>query len=285
MKIAAFAALSIALAACSTSRPTTTSTSPSTSPSPSTSTSPSTTPSTSPSTDLDASPAVDLDASTDAAADAAFHPHACLIDMVLVDGEYCTALQQDCLVWMEPPAGDVGRCKTFAPSVCHGARVHKHFCIDIDEFTRPGQKLPVSQLSWTEAKKECEKLEKRLCLESEWNFACEGEAMLPYPTGLERPAKQCNFDQMKLLDAHGSTRDLRVASASLTECVSPFGARSMVGNVDEWTFRDVMNGPNRTALKGGWWMAARNRCRPATTAHSEVYRDFQTGFRCCADGW
>jgi hypothetical protein len=31
-----------------------------------------------------------------------------------------------------------------------------------------------------------ESLGKRLYREAEWNFACEGEAMLPYPTGLER---------------------------------------------------------------------------------------------------
>jgi hypothetical protein len=238
--------------------------------------------------DVDAAATIDVDAAVAEIPDAApdvEHPRACFADMVSVDGDYCTDVRQDCLVWMEPPVGDVGRCKTFAPSTCHGQRKHMHFCIDIDELTRPGEKLPVSSINWTEAKKECESLGKRLCLESEWNFACEGEQMLPYPTGLERPSKQCNFDQMKLLDARGAVRDLRVPSASLTECTSPFGARSMVGNVDEWTYRDVMNGPNRTALKGGWWMAARNRCRPATTAHGELYRDFQTGFRCCADAW
>lgn len=277
-------------AACSSQRPTATTsaatsvtatvtTSPSTSSAPSTSASP-----------PDAT-ADELDASADAAdapADAAPdgpHPLACFADMVAVEGEYCTEVRQDCLVWMEPPQGDVGRCRTFAPSVCHGKREHKRFCIDVDEFTRAGEKLPVGQISWTDAKRECETIGKRLCLESEWNFACEGESMLPYPTGYDRPSKQCNFDQHKLLDARGAVRDLRVPSSSLTECTSPFGVRSMVGNVDEWTFRDVMNGPNRTALKGGWWMAARNRCRPATTAHGELYRDFQTGFRCCADGW
>jgi hypothetical protein len=217
-----------------------------------------------------------------AAADAS---RGCFVDQVLVEGEYCTEARQDCLVWLEPPEGEVGRCKKFAPSTCIGPRVHKRFCIDIDEYTPPGEKLPRGHISWTDAKRECTKLGKRLCLESEWNFACEGEAMLPYPTGLERPSKVCNLDQMKLLDASHHVRDLRVPSASLTQCISPFGVRSMVGNVDEWTYRDVMNGPNRTALKGGWWMAGRSRCRPATTAHGELYRDFQTGFRCCADGW
>ena len=255
-------------------------------PAPSTATSASTTTSgstaTSASTDLDADVAA-FDASI-AVADAGPAPLPCPSDMAAVEGDYCTDVRQDCLVWMEPPAAEMGRCRTFAPSVCHGTRLHKRFCIDVDEYTRAEEKLPMTHVAWTEAKKICADAKKRLCLESEWNFACEGEHMLPYPTGLERPAKQCNFDQMKLLDARGATRDLRKPSASMTECTSPFGVRNMSGNVDEWTFRDVMNGANRTALKGGWWMAARNRCRPATTAHGEIYRDFQTGFRCCADG-
>jgi hypothetical protein len=30
-------------------------------------------------------------------------------------------------------------------------------------------------------------------------------------------------------------------------------------------------------------MAARDRCRPATTAHDEHSHELQTGVRCCAD--
>jgi formylglycine-generating enzyme len=199
-------------------------------------------------------------------------------------GSYCTSVKQVCLKWMEPPPDpEEGRCLKFAPSTCGGPRKDLRFCIDTDEYTAPGDKLPLAQTSWTDAKRICEGRGRRLCLESEWNFACEGGDMLPYPTGLERPIGRCNFDQLKLLDDRGAVRDLRKRSRSLDECISPFGVRNMAGNVDEWTMRDVTNGPNRSALKGGWWMAARNRCRPATTAHGEHFRDFETGIRCCAD--
>ena len=40
--------------------------------------------------------------------------------------------------------------------------------------------------------------------------------------------------------------------------------------------------PFRNALKGGWWMPARNRCRPSTTAHDDYYNDIQVGTRCCS---
>ena len=230
-------------------------------------------------------PAPSASASASASRDPAPTPSTtpCPVEMALASGEYCTAVREICAEWMEAPIKGDGRCKRFAPSECTGHRVQRRFCIDKDEFTRKTETLPQTTISWTESKKSCEKSGKRLCDESEWNFACEGPAMLPYPTGRERDGTKCNFDQMRLLDAQHKVRDLRMPSASLTECVSPFGVRSMVGNVDEWTNRDVTSGPNHTALKGGWWMAGRNRCRPATTAHSEIYRDFQVGFRCCAD--
>jgi formylglycine-generating enzyme required for sulfatase activity len=85
------------------------------------------------------------------------------------------------------------------------------------------------------------------------------------------------------IDRHGRAgEDLRMSQGETPLCTSPFGARNMVGNVDEWTLRDLTPGPYRSALKGGWWLPARNRCRPATVGHYEFYADFQTGFRCCS---
>jgi sulfatase modifying factor 1 len=209
---------------------------------------------------------------------------ACGEGMVLVEGEYCTEVRQICEDWMESPnATSNARCRKFAPSECIGTRVHKRFCIDKDEYTAKGETLPTSNTSWTQAKATCEGDGKRLCQESEWNFACEGEDMNAYATGSQRDSKSCNYDQMSLLDHYGKLLDLRKTSSDTEQCVSAFGVRNMNGNVDEWTFRDVTNGEWRSAMKGGWWMAARNRCRPATTAHDEHFKGFQAGFRCCSD--
>jgi formylglycine-generating enzyme required for sulfatase activity len=79
-------------------------------------------------------------------------------------------------------------------------------------------------------------------------------------------------------------RDLRARNGEFPQCVSPFGVLNLVGNLDEPVLREGAIYPSiQTALKGGWWMPARNRCRAATTAHDADYRDVQIGARCCAD--
>ena len=203
--------------------------------------------------------------------------------MVLVEGDYCTEVRETCLEWEDPPANKLARCAKFGPSECVGPRVHKRFCIDRDEYVADGQQLPMSDVSWTQAQGVCQSQGKRLCKETEWEFACEGEQILPYPTGYDRDPKVCNFDKDPLLDRKGKLRDLREPEDATAACVSPFGARNMSGNVDEWVFRDRTYGEWRSALKGGWWMAARDRCRPATTAHDEHFHQLQTGVRCCSD--
>jgi len=206
--------------------------------------------------------------------------------MALVEGEYCTRTHQVCDRWVDEGSEFLPqtRCAKFRPSKCIDDKVHKRFCIDVDEYTPPDDKLPANYQSWTMASQTCRSLGKRLCTESEWNFACEGEEMLPYPYGYDRNNTLCNFDLTDLMNTKGKLKDWRKPSSSLDKCTSPFGVRNMVGNIDEWVFREGgMLTPFRSALKGGWWMAARNRCRPATTAHDEYYKDTQTGFRCCKD--
>jgi sulfatase modifying factor 1 len=207
----------------------------------------------------------------------------CAEGMVLIEGEYCTEVRQDCVEWMEPPSNNLARCAKFAPSVCVGERVKKRFCVDRDEHVAPGEVLPMGDVSWAQAREVCEKEHRRLCMETEWEFACEGEAMLPYTTGYERDAASCNFDKAELADKDGKLRDQREPASSLEHCVSPFGVRNMSGNVDEWVWRDRTGGEWRSALKGGWWMPGRDRCRPATTAHDERFHELQTGVRCCSD--
>jgi formylglycine-generating enzyme len=213
-------------------------------------------------------------------------PAACPADMVLVEGNYCTDVRQDCNRWLDDEALPFARCAEYShQSRCVGKRVPMRFCMDRREYTPPGEKLPQNQASFAIATKTCESLGKRVCTDNEWNFACEGEDMLPYPYGYERKAV-CNQDRTDLYEKNPHMQvlaDLREPADGRPECVSPFGVENMTGNMDEPVAREGFekNAPFRNALKGGWWMPARNRCRPATTAHDDHFKDIQIGVRCC----
>lgn len=218
-------------------------------------------------------------------------PTACPADMVLVEGEFCTAVKQDCVDWIEDPqVNPYARCRKFSEKVtCTGERVHMRYCMDKEEYSAKGEELPKGDVSWNDAKKTCEGMGKRLCQEKEWTFACEGEQMVPYPYGFERDNTACNFEKTDLVEK-GELRDQREPKTANPRCMSPFGVHNMVGNIDEWVVLDKphyskLNNWRKmnSGLKGGWWGPLRNRCRPTTVDHDEVFHELQTGFRCCAE--
>jgi formylglycine-generating enzyme required for sulfatase activity len=194
------------------------------------------------------------------------------------------------------------RCLRYKePSVCLSkARRPMRFCMDRYEWPNKKGELPSLLISWVDAKKECEKIGKRLCTEDEYNFACEGEAMLPYTYGYARDATKCNIDrpyrkrEHKLLKYASCMKkpeckkeleklDQRLPAGSLAACVSPFGVYDLNGNINEWVFRPGEKYPNRSGLKGGWWGPVRGRCRPTVGFHKEEDYGYEEGFRCCKD--
>jgi sulfatase modifying factor 1 len=215
---------------------------------------------------------------------------ACWPGMVLVEGESCPDVEQKCLEWMDPPESRYAhfRCKKYEePARCKSARVHVRYCIDATERTEEGSQLPRHFMSWTSSKALCEGAGARLCRESEWVFACEGEEMRPYPYGWERDSSACNVDIMKGIGKPGQLVDHRTPAGSFAKCASPFGVQDMAGNVEEWVQAD---GPGvgskmgwKEVLKGSWWIPSRHACRQFQVGHDAVYNGAETGTRCCRD--
>lgn len=207
--------------------------------------------------------------------------------MILVEGDYCPDVRHECKHWLEETGKYAFyRCEEYTKATCLSKqREHKKYCIDRDEYVPSGEKLPVSHQSWTNATKTCEGMGKRVCLESEWNFACEGEEMQPYPYGWKRDPDACNADLTDIYRSDGQLRDLRVGADDKPRCVSPFGVHNLSGNLEEWTTIDASAGTAapRPAMKGAYWQPSRNHCRAAQTAHDRFYKGTETGFRCCAD--
>lgn len=204
---------------------------------------------------------------------------ACPAGMVRIVGEHCDDAELKCLRWLDPPPYQNLRCAEYAsPVVCRGKRTTMDFCIDQEEHSEGESRLPRVNVSYREAKAVCAAEGKHLCREDEWEFACEGPEIRPYPYGFSRESGACNIDRTGLGGPDGKLRDLRAPADAYPKCVSPFGVHNMTGNADEWVERD---GPHRSVLRGGWWLPGRNRCRAATAEHGERYAASQVGFRCC----
>ena len=217
----------------------------------------------------------------------------CPKGMTEVEGDYCSHVEETCLRWLDPE--EKMRCAEFAPGTrCEGKTTHKHYCIDAYEYpNEPGAK-PVVMKSWYEARDACSSQGKRLCGDSEWTLACEGQERMPYPYGYARNADACNIDKPhpdvdEKAIANPATRQAEVdrlwqgePSGAREACVSPYGVHDMTGNVDEWVMNESAK-PYKSGLKGGYWGPVRDRCRPMTTAHNEDFSFYQIGFRCCSD--
>jgi len=211
---------------------------------------------------------------------------ACPSAMVLVEGEYCPNVEQRCLRWLDPKGDryEFFRCAEYAkPATCKGEKVHKRFCIDETERVEEGSDLPLNKKSWTDATQICQASGARLCMTSEWQFACEGEEMRPYAYGWERDSNACNVDVMTGLGKVGRLVDHRTPASAHPRCVSPFGVHDMAGNVDEWATVDGAPAGSREVMKGSWWLPGRHACRSFQGGHGAYYGGTETGVRCCKD--
>lgn len=208
----------------------------------------------------------------------------CAPDMVLVEGAYCPEVHHRCKRHVDPEGSALRalRCAEYeTPRCLSPSRQHLRFCMDRDEFVAENQQVPLTGQTFAEARQACAGEGKRLCSEQEWTFACEGEAMLPYPYGSVRDASRCNADQVELVSREGKLLDLRRPPGAFAGCLSPFGVRDLSGNVEEFVVRDgTMAEPIR---KGAYWQPGANHCRASYRQEDPTYSGIELGFRCCAD--
>jgi sulfatase modifying factor 1 len=208
----------------------------------------------------------------------------CRKGMLLVDGTTCADPKRRC---EEPDAAN--GCRRFAPASCRSGLALR-FCIDGNEYPNLPGMVPAVMLTFRQAEDACEAEGKRLCTEAEWTFACEGPLALSFSYGDEMTSGACNVGREtprippeQLWEARNVAAivdrvDARVPSASLAGCVSPFGVRDLVGNVEEWVRSDIPGFGG--ALRGGAYSGYAS-CRTVRQMREPGFRQFHTGFRCC----
>ncbi len=219
--------------------------------------------------------------------------------MVLIEGDYCTEVEQTCVKewWAESNKKRV--CEIFEPkSECKGEKIKKRYCIDKYEWPNKAGERPEVMNRFHQAEVKCAAVGKRMCGESEWTLACEGPEMKPFPYGYTRDPLKCNGDNlwddpnMKKVEKRDPTELARlwrgVRSGSQPECVSDFGVFDMPGNADEVSSSEQSPNGNRGKFDsvhtgGPWYSGVRNQCRPKVYTHGEDFYYYFLSFRCCAE--
>jgi formylglycine-generating enzyme len=225
---------------------------------------------------------------------------ACPSGMVLVEGDYCTKVEHNCKEswWADWNKKKV--CEVFEPvAKCVGTRVKKRYCID--KYSWPNQKgeRPEVMNNFYQAQVKCAAAGKRMCTESEWNLACEGPEMKPFPHGYIRDSTKCNGDhkwdhpnmpKVARRDAKELARLWRgVRSGHQPECISDYGVADLPGNTDEVVASEAVPGRgfggkfNAVNTGGPWYGGVRNQCRPKIYTHDDGFYYYFLSFRCCAE--
>jgi hypothetical protein len=226
-------------------------------------------------------------------------PPACPANMQLVEGDYCTEVEHKCIEEWWGKANKKKVCERFDPAgtKCVGQKVKKRFCVDKYEFPNKEGERPEVMNRFHQAEVKCAASGKRMCGESEWNFACEGPEMKPFPYGYTRDPLTCNGDHyydspdMKLVAKRDPTELARlwkgVPSGSQPGCKSDFGVFDMPANADEVAASEMSGGhwPKYDSLTTGgpWYSGVRNQCRPKVYTHDEGFYYYYLSFRCCSE--
>lgn len=140
--------------------------------------------------------------------------------------------------------------KEFADATRHEPPPYFHYT-DISKI----EDLPVTTVSWFDARAFCKWKGERLPTEAEWEKAARGADGRKYPWGNELDMSKVN----------GSSNHTGIMDVSTLEAgKSPYGAYHMAGNVYEWTeswyeryegnkYDDEDYGKNYKVVRGGSW--------------------------------
>jgi len=198
------------------------------------------------------------------------------------------------LYWVLSDAG--GTPSPLPPSPCPDDMVLADgFCIDVFEAPNIRGSKPLVMVNAIEAEAWCAQRSKRLCTSAEWTSACSGPDRTKYPYGNRWKSGSCN-DERPWIDRDESKLNQWPRQAAVKEadrvwqgdlsgsrdaCVSGYGVRDMVGNVEEWTSGDG----GKHVLMGCFWNGCSNGKKPGcghrNVTHASVFRYYETGMRCC----
>jgi sulfatase modifying factor 1 len=220
------------------------------------------------------------------AAPASAPPAVCPEGMASIEGRYCIDRYEAAVELV----GDAGQVAGLHP---HNREILGK---TVRAVSRAGV-LPQAHVSRDEAASACEQAGKRLCSDEEWLGACRGRTPTRYPYGPRFRSGYCNDEGVAPLPLlrgasyaldYATLNDPRLDRVPGTvaraghfgRCTNDGEVFDLVGNLHEWTAAP------RGVFRGGYFLDTKvlgEGCDYETSGHAPTYRDYSTGFRCCAD--
>lgn len=190
--------------------------------------------------------------------------------------------------------------------------------ICIDKFEAPGIAgvKPHFATKASEAIVYCKMSGKELCTESSWQKACENDqAASPFPYGTMYRPHICNDDKNwravnwrlvalynpsnpeQNIPARNHVMKLNQAepSGGRKKCKTKSEIFDLTGNVSEWVYNDRSTPSNtdgivhKVVMKGCFWSKCYRGIKPSCSFtnpnHSQHFRSYEAGFRCCSKAY
>jgi formylglycine-generating enzyme required for sulfatase activity len=180
------------------------------------------------------------------------------------------------------PAFRIDRTEVTRGMYARCVAAHRCPALVADQSSPDDAELPVTNVSWNDARGFCAFAGGRLPTEDEWEKAARGADGREFPWGSEASCAHANWGNF---DGEGPCRTENpgrpTAVGTHPTGASPYGVQDLAGNVWEWVATSYRDEPGRRAVRGGSCCSYFVEPRAANrNGWAPEHKDADLGFRC-----